>query len=156
MTGTWINFEITLQGQSTYLDLHEHVFGCTKNCGVHMCTFVNMPVIVGPWLCNINKPLIIFCLSIICIFLILKTLKSKYIYKHITDTRSCSARGILDIVPILAIHNRHEELFSQTVSQNSFSSTREFAPAHDPKSELFLEEPEPDQTGPYFRPTEND
>jgi len=61
---------------------------------------------------------------------------------------SYSCRGIFDIVPVLAIHNRHRELFSQTVSQNSSSSTRESAPAQDPEPELFLEEPEPYQIGP--------
>ena len=58
------------------------------------------------------------------------------------------SRGIWDIVPVLAIHNRHEELFSQTVSQNSSSSTREYAPTQDLEPELFLEEPEPYQMGP--------
>ena len=91
-----------------------------------------------------------YCLSIVYIFFNLKTLKYKYICKHVTNMASYSCRGIFDIVPVLAIHNRHRELFSQTVFQNSSSSTRESAPAQDPEPELFLEELEPYQTGPKW------
>jgi hypothetical protein len=79
-------------------------------------------------------------------FLISKTLKYKYICNHIIHMRSSLSRGILDIVPILAIHYKIKELFSQTVSQNRFSSTSESAPAQDPEPELFLKEPESYQT----------
>jgi hypothetical protein len=41
--------------------------------------------------------------------------KYKYICSHIIHMRSSLGRGILDIVPILAIHYRPNELFSQIV-----------------------------------------
>ena len=61
----------------------------------------------------------------------------------------------MDIVPILAIHNRHEELFSQIIFQNSSSFTREYASLQDPKSELFFFKPEPFRTALKSRAVTN-